>query len=188
MRGSFSAAMLLSALACGCGGSTATSSVTGTIGGKTFSAVDVASGNVSLATVGSNVGAIIEMSSVAGVCSDITQRVSPKNVTLLSIILANASATSATPPTEPGTFTVTNAPGPAAKVLYEERDANCQIISAASTHAISGSVIVTNVDGKGGYAGTGDVIMYPSDHITFQFSASNCPAIEMMLSSAETCM
>lgn len=156
-------------------GCTSSSEVTsiqgGTVAGVSFAVVDGA------AMVRTSRGLTnIVLTDFADACAiaDESSRPSSKQLTFLISDDVGAGSTG-TPPSKPGTYTVTSlanlpASGPGAECGFAVLDATCHASTSASCD--SGTVTLSRVDATG-YAGTFDVVIAGA-HVTGGFDVPSC--------------
>jgi hypothetical protein len=156
-------------------------SVTGSIGGSSYTAMDA------ISVVAMAKGFDFDMTSTAIQISDFAdacakqganQGVPNGRLLFFGLALIDAGGHS-TPATGTGDYTVvTVAPttaGPAAEVFYEADGPNC--LKSTGVQATSGKVTVTKTGDP--IEGTFDLTFYDTgEHITGTFSAPGCPALD----------
>ena len=160
--------------AAGCTSSAPANSVAGDrVAGVSFAVVDGAA-NVRTSRGLTN----IVLTDFADACSVADERVHPSSKQLTFLISDDVNAGSTgTPPSKPGTYTVTspvNMPGrgPVAECGFAVLDATCAASAPASASCDSGTLILSRVDAQG-YAGTFDV-MIAGSRVTGAFDAPSC--------------
>ena len=177
-------AMIVALAACG-GGSSSSVTVTGTVKGQPIVAAENTSGNVTFPGTTTIIGAIA-ITSKTGICTAAAANKEPNSLRSVIILVGTrtAGSTSNSPPTDPGTYTVTTS-GSETKFAYVsvgQTDATCTTIDAQVAQATSGTVTLTKVS-NGSYAGSFDVTLDSGDHITGTFDATNCAALNAYVNS-----
>ena len=156
----------------GCTSSSPSNIAGNTVGGVTFQIADGA------AMVRTNRGLTnIVLTDFADTCSIADESAHPSSKQFTFLISDDVNAgSSGTPPSKPGTYTVTTlenlpASGPGAECGFAVLDATCKSTSMSAT-CDSGTVTLTRVDAQG-YAGTFDV-MIAGTHLTGAFDVPSC--------------
>src|SRR5262245_3815754 len=181
---------VLAAMGTACGSSSSSrNNINGTIRGQRFAVADVVSttGQVRVTGGGTlNLGVAV-MTTAGGYCGTIGAAKENRNSQYFNIFLGVTDANGApTPPSAPGTFTVTTqqftANANVALANFVALDANCQELAAQTAISQSGTVNLTGVSNEA-YSGTFDMMLDSNDHITGSFSAASCPALGAVITN-----
>lgn len=160
----------------GCGGASGSSSVQGSVGGKSFSEAHA------VANVGGQAqrqSGLVIISSASDICERVTANSEPTNAQLLTLQLREADAAgNSSAPGHSGTYAITSNGSPTsgqfAWAFFVAVGA--QTSDSSQMQASGGSVTLTDVaDGR--YGGSFD-LTFGSDHLTGSFDSSNCPALK----------
>jgi hypothetical protein len=172
-------------VACGGGGGSG-GSVEGNIHGSTFAIQDAVSASVAIGTVH---GAVIFMSSTAGLCKDAAANVVHPNQKAIAITLFDVNGTTLNTPTAPGTYTIFQGSGtPSAKAaawVASVSDATCNDIMASGATAMTGTVTLSGISGNA-FSGSYDIVLDSGDHVTGSFDPEACPDIQMAINNTTT--
>ncbi|HEY1814726.1 MAG TPA: hypothetical protein VGG74_20405 [Kofleriaceae bacterium] len=162
-----------------------TNAVVGTVAGDSYVIQDA----VSFADHSTDGTALIIMSTMPGICDRLAADTIDANERFVTITMSNSTQTSSSPPTSPGTFTVsTMSSANFGGVSTDVFDATCTHVDADSVDATSGTVQLDSVAGNV-FTGTFDVsFSVTGDHITGSFSPTSCPNLVTVPTSPSACM
>ena len=150
-------------------------SVSGTINGVPFVALDAVSAVV-FTPAGTQAGIFI--TSTPDFCADLAAKVDRADSAQLFFVAAIRDANDRnSTPTAPASFPITSTPIPPGEFSfggYLARDATCQLTTPA--RATAGSVVVADIDNQI-FDGTFDVTLASGDRITGTFSPGACPIV-----------
>lgn len=169
----------------GCGNSGV---VTGTVAGNTLTVRDAI---YATATDGQDTVALIELSSMSGVCELAKAGKVSKNEIGLQITLAQVDSQGHLQAPSAGTYLVgddiTTSTAQQAGALFLKNDSSCQdTIDLSTGDAVAGKVVITRVDANGA-EGTFDITVgNQADHLTGSFNAATC-AISSTTSQTPIC-
>jgi hypothetical protein len=171
----------------------ASTSVSGTVGGKPVATTDSAGLVGTLSGTGSRAtyaGVIVV--NKAGVCGLLQGNANPPNATSLTLVVATGSVNTP-PPVGVGTYTISATPPPPdangnvtqASASFSAQDQSCN--KTTSLTAQSGSISIKSVSGSD-ISGSFDVMFPSGDHLTGSFSAPVCNVDISTLKTTTACM
>jgi hypothetical protein len=162
-----------------------TNAVVGTIAGNSYPIAEA----VSFADHASDGNGLVIMSTMPGVCARLAADTIDPNERLITIAMSDSTPTSGSPPSSPGTYTVSTMTTPHFGAISSDAfDANCAHLDIQSVNATSGSIQLLSVDGNV-FTGTFDVsFSVTGDHITGSFSPTSCPGLVGVPTRPSKCM
>jgi hypothetical protein len=182
------------ALCAACGGgsttfATGSATLTGTIGGQPMTGRDAVSAIVGAGTAQS--AALIVLTNAANQCSLFTNHQAVRNGQLIAIGVGTQSGTQSGTTSIPpvvGSYPVytstgsATASGPVAVAVFSTTDASCHSTTPFPPEGTTGHVDITSVAASG-YVGTVDITFSNGEHVTGNFNAANCAALNNLTPS-----